>query len=304
MTSAKEKLLSADPTTVRKIITVGQAKLPYPTFLYKYKHGTEPFLESLVADNELFFSSRHQFNDPMDIAFRFQARATAKERRANVISVIKANHGRYKDRQKAFKKVLTPEDEIAHYTRAATMVADKMGIFSFTETARSLLMWAHYAKDHTGICLQYYVPADWRIFQDIAPVRYSSDIVEVLPDTMQRSLFDAFRTKSPHWQYEEEWRLLYHEAAGKTRRLKPGALTAVIYGARCPPAVRENVKKLLHIRAERGLPPLKEYEVRLSKRYYHVGIFQEGAAPIATKKWHGRSDVRESVTGRWRQEQV
>ena len=35
---------------------------------------------------------------------------------------------------------------------------DSLGITSFSETSRNLLMWSHYASEHKGICIGYKTP--------------------------------------------------------------------------------------------------------------------------------------------------
>ncbi|MGE6292206.1 DUF2971 domain-containing protein [Aeromonas media] len=38
------------------------------------------------------------------------------------------------------------------------MQIDALGITSFSETSRNLLMWSHYASEHKGICIGYKNP--------------------------------------------------------------------------------------------------------------------------------------------------
>lgn len=68
------KLLSQSERKIRRFISRQQVNL-YPTFVYKFRSGLEPFLVSLIVDNELYLSPRHSLNAPMSTrigSIRFQ----------------------------------------------------------------------------------------------------------------------------------------------------------------------------------------------------------------------------------------
>jgi hypothetical protein len=103
-----------------------------------------------------------------------------------------------------------------------------IGIISFSETYRNLLMWAHYANNHSGICMEIY--SDWsqpkvklehtnsnslhsfqRVQYDTKRVDFSEKLKLNLADfndtlvnlcTMQLTL------KSDEWMYEKEHRYI------------------------------------------------------------------------------------------------
>lgn len=86
----------------------------------------------------------------------------------------------------------------------------KYGLLCFCRSWKNPVLWAHYARNHTGVC--YGFDVDPKIFVD---VRYVSE--RLYPDLSvenfyehvgQDQMTDLFATKFIHWSYEEEVRLL------------------------------------------------------------------------------------------------
>lgn len=91
----------------------------------------------------------------------------------------------------------------------------------FSEINDSLLLWAHYAENHKGICLEYDFPDD--ALTQFISIRYS-DSQPVLERVVRFYEGDnnagalsirigpdaaVFLTKSLDWKYEHEWRMLH-----------------------------------------------------------------------------------------------
>lgn len=84
------------------------------------------------------------------------------------------------------------------------------GLLCFCRSWRNPVMWAHYAKNHTGVC--YGFDVDPNTFVD---VRYVSERLypNLSPENFlnhvgEDQMVDLFATKFIHWSYEEEVRLL------------------------------------------------------------------------------------------------
>lgn len=85
-----------------------------------------------------------------------------------------------------------------------------LGFVSFSENWKSPLMWAHYARSHTGVCLGFEVP-DGRALK----VCYEPERLHLLLDvTKLETALDedvikkVVTTKFKDWEYEHEWRLI------------------------------------------------------------------------------------------------
>ncbi len=122
------------------------------------------------------------------------------------------------------------------------------GLLCFCRTWRNPVMWAHYAKNHTGVC--YGFDVDPRIFVD---VRYVSErlypnltLENFLEHVGEDQMVDLFATKFIHWGYEEEVRLLIKmsERVGKNELVFHNfsdfmKLKEVILGPRCKISIQE-----------------------------------------------------------------
>lgn len=119
-----------------------------------------------------------------------------------------------------------------------------------------LLLWAHYAENHRGICLEYAVSED-DFRNQFFPIKYSKvpptlNKIARRPDgtlsiNIEREA-EIFLTKSEDWAYEDEFRLIrfskYPDGKGEKSQI-PGRLSAVYFGIRTDPSVVAMVNQLL-----------------------------------------------------------
>jgi hypothetical protein len=77
------------------------------------------------------------------------------------------------------------------------------GIICFSRTYKSPLMWAHYASNHSGVCMGFDVNPDL-----LAKVRYRGDLM-IIDETRltERVVMRMLSTKYNQWSYEKEERL-------------------------------------------------------------------------------------------------
>lgn len=107
-------------------------------------------------------------------------------------------------------------------------VQSMFGISCFSETHDSLLMWSHYADNHTGICFGYsvenfFTPIDGAktpLVDALYPVNYQNDLSysfeqhrkffddELTKEEEANLPFILALTKAKEWIYEREWRLV------------------------------------------------------------------------------------------------
>ena len=103
---------------------------------------------------------------------------------------------------------------------------------SFTENKNDLLMWAHYAENYSGICVEYdFSKLSDEILFHLFPVYYSQkrfskqelkyivssyhdfkrtqeDNVDPIDTTWLKDLLYLFLVKPECWSYEKEWRII------------------------------------------------------------------------------------------------
>ena len=109
-------------------------------------------------------------------------------------------------------------------------------------------MWAHYADGHRGFCLEFDTHTE--MFQFARPVKYAATVprlkaVDIFVDKPASELVDAWLvTKSAHWAYEEEWRVIH--TAPRTAYTYPWqSLKRVYLGAAMPTAHAEIIALVL-----------------------------------------------------------
>jgi hypothetical protein len=123
-----------------------------------------------------------------------------------------------------------PSNYYDYYMDVQSGVRGTVGVICFTSEKDNLLMWAHYAKNHAGVCIEFDANASFFNGQhkdsceglfgygtkkdsyanigEIKKVRYSNkrplfiDPKEILNDT------DFWFIKSEVWSYEKEYRIL------------------------------------------------------------------------------------------------
>ena len=137
-----------------------------------------------------------------------------------------------------------------------------------------MLMWAHYASEHSGFCLGFersegsllndtghtkpvdYLDAypeidlstleiDWTISVDREAMKDSSEI-----DIQEPHLQKVIYSKSKDWSYEQGWRTLVPE--GDKLSSYPGPLRRIIFGLWCEPESRLLIEKAALAAAEKS----------------------------------------------------
>lgn len=125
-----------------------------------------------------------------------------------------------------------------------------LGIASFSEVRDPEPMWAHYASQFAGICVEYSVKRLLKSLPDgheMIRMTYS----EVPPTLLlsEEPVADRARlvlsTKSIRWAGEREWRLVA-PARGAAEYGRIDTVTAVYFGSRITPSLRTDAIKRLH----------------------------------------------------------
>lgn len=189
---------------------------PHKLFRYRSLMNLDQEIEALTQ-NYLYCSSYLKLNDPMEGLYTSSA-------------ILR--------KSKAHQAVRT----------AILNDKRKIGICSLSETNDHALMWAHYAGQFTGICIEYSMhkilsnlPTDVdfvRMFYDEhgPTVSSSSKPTKVLAKTV-------LSQKNYRWQYEREWRMFAQQ--GKIFYGKPECVTHVYLGYRMKAPIKRRIKAVL-----------------------------------------------------------
>ncbi len=161
--------------------------------LYFYTHLESDLARRRVMgllDGKLVLLNPAKFNDPFDSKLNL----------------------RHNDTEQALEKNTDPrlEDVFKNYR-----------MFCFSEVWNSLLMWAHYARSHKGICVKLSVDSSAlpRENDVLESVRYTTHYPEILRRDIKVgddvALKTLLLTKSIDWFYEKEWRYIISHFACK-----------------------------------------------------------------------------------------
>ncbi len=116
------------------------------------------------------------------------------------------------------------------------------GICCFSKNYNEILMWSHYADNHSGICIEVEVDellCDQNVI-DIVDVVYKQNIESIV--TTHANAQELLSKKLNKWKYEKEVRVF---CQGKNTRHKIGKITKIFLGLRCSDKDKETIKEYI-----------------------------------------------------------
>jgi hypothetical protein len=182
----------------------------------------------------------------------------------------------------------------------------------FSQSKDNLLMWAHYAEQHHGFCVEYdlaLLERDCKLFDYIFPVVYTPEdrpkhidikylanlLLELSLDIPQSEfttdIWPMLLTKSVDWRYEKEWRLIIPKQKMYGLSLSQSGIpvlqdkmvdfdcaTAIYLGRRISAEVKESISEIADRintkRSEENRQQIKIYQAKLHDAEYRL-IFEE-----------------------------
>lgn len=229
-----------------------------PTFLYKY-YGDKPQKLETVMQNKMWYSSPCNFNDVFDCDISIDEKEIFNSIIRMVYSNMEIRVG--SPMWKQLRQAVGPQ--IKSFQAELEKQRTTTGISCLSEEFDSLLMWAHYANNHRGMCVEYeLLEINKQLGFSPVPIIYSDNRVSVhtldsntLEKDIQRIFIESLTSKSPEWSYEKEWRIIRDDGAcgDKWDAEKKGALlemirpSSIILGCMAKPefekAVREHCEE-------------------------------------------------------------
>ncbi|MFZ0680264.1 DUF2971 domain-containing protein [Candidatus Binatus sp.] len=119
---------------------------------------------------------------------------------------------------------------------------DQAGILCLSKIRSDILMWSHYADGHKGLCLEFDGSANSDFFGAAQPVEYSDYSPLPLDKDSGSQMARIVLTKSTHWAYEQEYRIILPNQACTAVSFPKELLTAVIFGCLMPETLRQTVR--------------------------------------------------------------
>ena len=223
----------------------------YPTSIFKYCHlNNNNHMDNFIK-NQIWLSNPLNFNDPYDCDLPFDYDCSKEEvhnffidirhryssKPVNEIFTNLPDNWEQMDEEDIIENLAEfnshNEDSLKeHAEPAITSIIEKMGVFCLSKDPSNTLMWSHYSKKHTGVCLMFDIESDIDLFTDPIKIQYKEkykkfNLIREGADSPEFKQY-FFGIKSSDWAYEKEIRFIK-----KQKRLysfKPMALKGIIFG--------------------------------------------------------------------------
>lgn len=202
--------------------------------LYKYRSTSKYSLEGLI-NNELFFATHEQFNDP----FEFGNPAADlvkynKNARVKLRELFDQKELSRKDFLYLNNLVAKPsnEDLIERRNTLKRIREDirKIGITCLSEVENNILMWSHYGEDHRGFCIEF-CDLENKILSpcDVIDVNYINEFEDLNNPEILIDFYIIMFCDNKHLP-RKEWEAKYKELAGQISKHEENHLARATIG--------------------------------------------------------------------------
>jgi hypothetical protein len=247
--------------------------------LYKYRSFDDHKFKQIFEEGSLYFSRPEQFNDPFESKPKLIGLDTLEEKRRYIESHVQRyyEHLGYMKRKELKREFLIQLSDPKVTLDKVHEVINKNGVLCLSKRWDKTLMWSHYAKSHTGICIgidfSNYKNDDFGFYHDVIySQNYPSINFELFgsehDEALTKLLQQTMQTKSNEWSYEEEVRFIKFRAQGGAGvyPFNKNKISEIILGARISPVNCEEILKLtkLHV------PNARIFQTKLSDTSYSI----------------------------------
>ena len=213
-----------------------------PRVLYKYR-ACDRYNADILLCNQLRFARPKSFNDPFDCRFHIVFEGTPGEMKAFLLEGVAAKNPEWSEERREAKVDAILRAEAYEQTKAdfsrlyVEKELERMEVLCLSQKRDDILMWSHYAEQHTGICLGFDTE-EWPILQEHAKaVLYQDEYprVNALGPERESAVRDLVFMKSARWAYEAEWRVVRAATENQRYIFPPEALVEIVFGHRVAP---------------------------------------------------------------------
>lgn len=227
-------------------------------------------VKDLLQEGKLYFSSPKNFNDPFDGVIEYDEKVTPEDikllgRRIgvdpkkvqNLINIYRRDPDKFHD--------------IVRQQNVKLQNDNKLRILCLSDTELSPLLWAHYAAQHTGICIGF---RTYKLDEKAYGIKLKTDCIDsslldpCFPDMMipfpvkyteevahkyhfgkgnAEELKKSFLYKSVEWSYEKEVRVVAIDSAllRNPIEIDVNGIEEIIFGIRASSKLIEQVKDIV-----------------------------------------------------------
>jgi hypothetical protein len=237
-------------------------------FLYRY-YGKDEHILDVLLNKRLYHCKPSQFNDPFDcrplISIKYSRCEDEDIWRKFLFYLAKMEYPEApaaelsKHADAAFAKGLHRNQSwLSEVDEGLKDVGGRVRVCCFSKSPRNMMMWAHYAKNHSGLVFQFrtselrdaatgeyrgqdvqYVPGALGVQDYVYALEQGIDHGNVLE--MSRIIYS---TKTVHWEHEEEVRF-FTEKDHPYASFKDPALSGIIFGDKTSELLIRRVRDII-----------------------------------------------------------
>jgi hypothetical protein len=227
----------------RKLVKKMVADKQLPQYVYRMRDVNRYLFDSLI-NGEMWFSNPSDFNDPFDCDINMKIQNSSPDQIQNYFDKYLSSHFSPSELSGINRTNISRSEFEKLINKVAKRVTQKKGLACFMSNCENLLMWAHYANSHKGVCLKFDVLEDLDFFSPAKKVIYTKDYPEYDYLTNKDDFVNQmFFTKSEDWKYEEEVRIL-KDNKGNFKFI-PNCLKEVIFGCKIPEGDKKTLVKII-----------------------------------------------------------
>lgn len=251
-----------------------------PEILYKYRDWENVFHKKVLSDNEIYFPSPKEFNDPFDCAIPFTynpADLTEENVFKKCLGLARGMHPKLNETQLheiAYRAqrdglIFDPHHLEKHNELRKEHFNRDFGILSLTAKRNNFLMWSHYGNCHRGFVVGF----DTRkLFNQargqVGPVIYAEDfpLFGLFDEAIEHFIKYAFH-KAKIWEYEEEYRILLSIKHSRVVRLAPDTVREIVLGYNMDFKSKQEILSLA-----KAFPNVTVFDSIMHKKKYSIEV--------------------------------
>ena len=223
-----------------------------PAKMYRYMRFDD-YWEKNVFDGQAYLAEAKNLNDPFDCLIYVDHKLYIEHIFHKACRIFPKTNRKVL-RESVKESVTSKLAEYMYYMKSQFRVA------CFTENNDSPLMWAHYADNHKGFCVEYdltKLPEGYRY--GILPVVYSDkryDATEIAIAPNKNLMANPLYFKSSHWEYEKEWRMVITEdlvVDGEYYADFHEGISGIYLGLKSFECHKEKVDKIIEEYSQKGI---------------------------------------------------
>jgi Protein of unknown function (DUF2971) len=202
-------------------------------YIFRFRPNSNRTIQE-IAQNYIFFADRNSLNDPFDSNPEL-VKLTENSQEIEKFYNLVANKIAEKSVRANFQENYDLKSFQKYSQEKVPDLILEFGIACFSMHIMNMPLWANYANNHSGVCLQFNIENDSEFFKVLNPIYYHENLnqLEFNPIIENNELLKIFFRKHQSWEYEKEIRVL-KDLKGKYNYNKK-ALRNVILGYNAEP---------------------------------------------------------------------